>query len=238
MSYSTYAVCTLTDDTYCKLTTAMLKSFIINNKWFCGDIVILDIGLSQINKQNLSYIYSNIIFKKVNKDSYSALGGKVHYDTVCKLINYTNSNKNRTYKFDVFKLTEYDTVLFLDSDTIINTSLLELFTRKNSAAVSMFYGDNDPEVLNSGVMLLTGDMLSQTVYDTLQYKLMDLHPEWGDEAIINKYFRDKFDLLDESYNLFACNDLERKKNAHIIHYAKSMSEEIYKCNIWRYYDSL
>ncbi len=234
------ALCTLTDTNYFKLSVVMLKSFCINNPEFDGDIIILDIGLSQTNLNDLKQFEidfdCNIIVKSVNTTDYCALGNIISYDKICMLVGYEKETlKNRTYKFDVFKLTEYDKVLFLDSDILVTKNILELFELSKSAAVRMLYDENRARTINSGVMLLTSNMLNLDVYNNLVFHLMDIHPEWGDEEVIQRNYLDSFDILPDRYNVFNPPDTMNLLDASILHYGASMCTDIYNKLEWKKY---
>jgi lipopolysaccharide biosynthesis glycosyltransferase len=109
---------------------------------------------------------------------------------------------------------------------------MELFDLDKSSAVRMDYGIGTP-VINSGVMLLTNNVLNIETYNKLIYKLMDIHNEWGDEEVINKHFADEFDELDEKYNMF--NKFDNLQDVKILHYGVSMGDKIYNDETWKRY---
>jgi lipopolysaccharide biosynthesis glycosyltransferase len=217
----------------------MFQSFLEHNRDFSGHLIILDIGLRVDDILDFIEFVTTRSSKclpvviPVSIDEYSALGGKITYDQICELIGYTKETlKNRTYKFDVFKLIGYNKVLFLDSDILVLDNIMELFDLDKSSAVRMDYGIGTP-VINSGVMLLTNNVLNIDTYNKLIYKLMDIHNEWGDEEVINKHFADEFDELDEKYNMF--NKFDNLQDVKILHYGVSMGDKIYNDETWKRY---
>lgn len=168
-----FAVCTLSSDEYIKGTQALLYSFLKNNEWFNGDFVVLHgisrCALSQENQQYLKEMYSNVKFVEVKENNYR------------KLFSYWNGHTAKTkmvgaYKFDMFLLTEYDKILYIDSDCIVNENIESLFkTDINFGAVIndySFRNNYDTRIkkmtkINTGVMIVEKKSLGKSFYVSL-----------------------------------------------------------------------
>ncbi len=223
------ALCVMSDATYAKISVVMLKSFVVNNPTFNGDIVILDIGLTE-DTRLLFKDFRNIKFHIVDKNNFKALGGILSYEKICQMKHYTAPGNLRTFKLEVFKL-NYDTVLFLDSDMIIDNCIMELFDLNKSASVFVDYTDNK-DMLNSGMMLLKKELLTIEVFDKLIFKLLDIDRS-GEEKLIHDNFGDKFIKLDNTYN-----DILILENSKIKHFLKSTGTDFMKSKLWKYYEEL
>lgn len=124
MNIALYLVC---NNAVVLMANVLIFSFLKNNKWFCGDIVILhddDIcKLTPTAKRLLSNSYKKIKFKKVDTTTYS--------DLFYSIRKNAKGSRLRTlpciYKWEVFKPSEYDHIIYLDADTLVTGDLTELF---------------------------------------------------------------------------------------------------------------
>jgi lipopolysaccharide biosynthesis glycosyltransferase len=101
----------------------MLYSFIINNKWFTGDIIVLHDGLSYKNSLRLKALWNNMIVKPIDVDSYDTIMDATKGVTV-------NTLKKCYYKYEMFKNQEYDSVIWADSDLLFTDSIENLFNEE------------------------------------------------------------------------------------------------------------
>lgn len=115
-----YAIYTLCDDNFTVPTSVMIYSFLTNNKWFNGDIVVLYDILSYKNKNKLKMLYDNIIFKQINHNDYKDIIENV------KGVS-ENGYLKCYYKYEIFKNQSYDVVIWIDGDIVFNASVEELF---------------------------------------------------------------------------------------------------------------
>lgn len=134
-------------------------------------------------------------------------------DRVNKDAAYSNWN----YTFDklyMWGLTQFDKIVFLDSDMIVTKNIDHLFTRKpfSAALAGVFFPTcENIRILNSGLLVVEPDNeikdrmieLSKTLIPEMTAKGLPL----GDQDIINAYFPDWFEhkdlILDDGYNLYA-----------------------------------
>lgn len=130
------------------------------------------------------------------------------------------------FKLNIFKLTQFDKIIYLDSDMLILNSLDELFEKETISAVDdadfMILDDFD-EGLNSGLMVLNP---SVDIYN----KLIDIIPivgtkrrVFGDQNVIqeiyNNFHGDISKHLSIKYNAcFYLLDRYSNKKFNVIHF--------------------
>ncbi len=133
-----------------------------------------------------------------------------------KSIEYTNSTGyswwGHTFdKLNIFSLTEYDKLVYLDSDFLILENLDELF-KINGYTMASDIPFNE-ERFNSAVMVIKPNL---EIYNTL-LKIVDYYKEQkndhaGDQDIINDYFVDKKIItLGPEYNTMMILDGEKEE---------------------------
>jgi glycogenin len=138
----------------------------------------------------------------------------IGYRVLAKPIANPNrvSESHRWYynysKLHVFNLTEFDKVVFLDADMLVNANLDELFGKPHMSAVNS--GGLLPELsswtqLNSGLMVVepSRELFSDMVG---QIGTIEAGKAGGDQAFLHAYYRDWPDRkelhLDHRYNMF------------------------------------
>ncbi|CAM9834926.1 unnamed protein product, partial [Chrysoparadoxa australica] len=86
-------------------------------------------------------------------------------------------------KLTIFSMVDYDSIVFLDSDTLVLSNIDELFECKPFCAVM-----RHSELLNSGVLAVTPDL---NVYDDMMAKTPTFDSyTGGDQGFLNTYFGD------------------------------------------------
>lgn len=120
-----FALITICNDDYVDVAGTMIYSFVWNNPWFTGDIIICCDHkysiLSEDNRDKLKLLYPRMIFREVDTAEYEEL---IEY---CKPYLYSLRYIPSAYTYEVFDLHGYDKVLYLDADMIILESIQELF---------------------------------------------------------------------------------------------------------------
>lgn len=172
---------------------AMLCSLLKNNTWFDLPIVILDDGLTNKTKKDLLERYDKIIFRPINKKKYSGFNFAV---TAPKL-------QSTYFKLDVFNMSEYKKVVFIDSDVLILRNIKSLFECPAPfAAVKAYDSGRDlmRRDINSGVFVVNDVHLTEQVYVELLRIARSGH-RMPDQSTINIYFRDRIEFLDKTFNV-------------------------------------
>ncbi len=242
---SKYCLATVTSENYFQWTMTMIYSFVKNNSWFEGDIVLIckDLPADMINDLNL---FKSVKFIEPSGELLKQI------DLLAAEVPKFKNLGARFFSLEIFRLGDYQKVLFLDSDMVVVKSIEEIFNLPElfyaSAQLCFYKGkgrngttfnaeshDNKltdflENPINTGFMLLDAKILSQNNYRGL---IEMIKPElWNrnnltytDELIINQYFNNEISLLDTSYNYRAraARMIKEKENltiedAKIIHY--------------------
>lgn len=139
--------------------------------------------------------------------------------------------KNTFIKLELFRLLEYDKILYLDADLYIKEDITELFSHKALSAVydsDFMMRSINNNILNSGVMLLEPN---EKTYEALIacYEIVEEKAggnAFGDQDIISYYFNDndqaRYYPIDISYNAyFRLLDRYKEKHFKVIHFSTS-----------------
>ena len=118
-------VATVTTDSFIVGTLVTLDSFLKNNSWFTGEIVIICNELSAQNREYLELVYDKIIFLKVSGELLSRV------DEITKVFPEFEAKQARYFSLETFRLRNYKRVLFLDSDLLFRGSIHDLYDLKN-----------------------------------------------------------------------------------------------------------
>lgn len=122
---SKLAVITICNDAFADYCSVMIYSFIKNNPWYTGDIIICcdtkEFTLNEQNRQKLKNLYQNIKIREVDQSQYENFIN--NFRKKKKELRYLPS----AYTFEVFDLEGYDKVLYLDADMLIIDSIEDLF---------------------------------------------------------------------------------------------------------------
>lgn len=142
---------------------------------------------------------------------------------------------NTFFKLRIFGLTQFDTLVYLDSDMIALRNIDHLFDKPHMSAVAAGHHFNHSWVqLNSGLMVLRPDKglernLLALISDHPDDDMLNYHGI-GDQDLINHYYRDWPDTeelhLPETYNQFISlipeylrrNVLGSLDEVHVVHF--------------------
>lgn len=211
------AVATVTTSSFIPGTLVLLHSFLNSNPWFKGDILIFHDQLPDTFKELLQRLHP-IRFFQIKKD----LLQRIH--TLIPEYSDFERRKAQFYSLDVFEITEYDKLLFLDSDMLIRGSLQEICERKEPflacGTVGYYKPDNNKnnpfqvEKFNAGFMCIHRTMLGKSVRNELLnrvsiefftpfFQWAENHqlPRVGtDQIILNTQFGDHATIVSAEYN--------------------------------------
>jgi len=223
-----FALATVTTENYVQWSMVMIHSFLKSNPWFTGDIVIISNDLSEKSLYDLN-IFPGIIIEKPSEILNQQL------EQLCAEMPNFSKLINRFLSIEVFRLKQYDKVLFLDSDMLVVKDVAELFRLPDSiyASLEWFSGKgrrmSDFEIansaddhgefikqpINSGFLMLSKGLFVEGLYEDLVNFIQPDH--WKnttirltDQLIINKFFNNKITIIDARYNY-------RPKNAEGIY---------------------
>jgi hypothetical protein len=220
-------VCTICNDSFVDGAQVMLTSFLNNNKWYTGDIIIFynstysSLSINSINK--LSSIYTKIIFKRIYDSEYTSV-----FERFTKLYSGTNNARFMPsfFTYETFEISsKYDKTLFLDSDMLILDDISEIFHLTDEIIVTPDAGVYDLsrkfKTFNGGFILCNGNQ-SKHKSKLLEFSKYCENTSLAEQGIMNEYF-DSFTMLSSDYNcLKRCfpdsKFKEFSKNIKIIHY--------------------
>lgn len=243
------AVYTICDDKFTDGARVMISSFIKNNTWFNGKIVILfDIEYSKISKENrdlISRVYEKIEFQEVDTS--------VYLDLIENFKRVANRNQLRLipslFTFEIFeKIKNHDALIYLDSDMVILDDISEVFSTGHSILAAPDAGEfrigSKYAVFNGGLLVLKKEVhvmgyREKLINHALSMKSMAL----ADQTIMNSFFSNEISLLNSNYNClkrcFPDNKFNQfKSSIKIVHYVGSKPWDISKSNFESRYQKI
>ena len=174
------------------------------------------IGLKRsLQKAGCSYNLVTLVSPQVSKLNLDILR-KEEIDTVCCpeidiTANYDNEEfnywKKTFFKFRIFEMTEYDKIVYLDSDMLIRKNIDHLFELDGFSAVSdVEFCYNNPNAfgINSGMMVFKPEeqIIDKLTEICVEYEKKYEKP-FGDQEIINEYLKENgadINYLSVKYN--------------------------------------
>jgi len=228
-----FALATCTDDAFYTGTKTMIQSFLYNNPWFAGEIVLIHgntkNSLSRSNKDDILSAYDKIVFREIQEDDYSSLIKKRCIERL----------RPAFYKIECFDLKGYDRVVMVDSDTIIIGDISYLFSLTDYfCAVEDTRSNNrhrtpikkQPLNINTGMLSLSKEFVEgshkKKILRFSNTQVTRLH--LADQTLINNYMNhNKIDAhyISTDFNMSkrtlsdSSKDFnDRLSTARIIHY--------------------
>ena len=213
----------ITDDNYVVPTSVAITSLICNkNKETKYDIFLLTTGLSEENK---------LLFSQFNTEDITLTTKTIPLDELENLHTYENdticqASPAALLKFKIPTIfTQYDKVIYLDGDILVNGDLTELYSTDVSgyyvAAVhdtGKLYHNKEiykeiPLYFNSGVMLLNLDKCRKedATNKLIEAKRKSTDNTLMDQNVLNIVFQDAVKIVDIKYNFLILN-LTRASN--------------------------
>jgi len=189
----------------------MLKSLIDNNPRVITDNLPFVIITNDLNPEDLvtsRTIYNNIHIKRFNESKYSQIEELKKKQMAFG--DYT--------KYEIFSLTEFKKIIFLDSDTIILGNIDYLIDFKESfGCVRELFIDQ----YNTGVMVIGNKYLNPKITEDL-INLTNVYgiTEHLDQDIINNYFIDVITPIPLEYNYLKIYSKQIFQNTGLPDYIK------------------
>lgn len=236
---------TVSNEEYLEGTKVLFFSFLKHHPKFVGDLIVIHNNLP-INKQEELTDLFDVNFVQIGEELVR---------TIQNLVDVKNELENRYQRFwslEVFKLKQYDHLLFLDSDILCRDSLQHLFDLSHgiSACPDMsfyegisrdrisFQKEKNPinssqnifKTFNAGVFSIRFSKLSGTVYTDLLDLLKastfsGVRSGHTDQYILNIYFENKVNWIEVQYNYVL-------KNIELIEAKTLVSPE--EASVWHY----
>ena len=159
-----YAVCTEASDCNFPYVRTMLKSLLKHDRWLKDNIVIFTCKLTPLSDHNRSILKEmlpNVKFKNIRSNAYSELKAK-EYEKKEVLLNL--------YKLEVFKLKDVDLVLYINSYSLVISTLTKLFEGESAAILpKLDTSFVNPKIstkpaISSSVMMISKECLDRANY--------------------------------------------------------------------------
>jgi len=189
----------------------MLKSLIDNNPRVINDNLPFVIITNDLNPEDLitsRKIYNNIHIKRYDELKYSQIEELKKQQMAFG--DYT--------KYEIFSLTEFKKIIFLDSDTIIlgNIDYLIDFEESFGCVRELFI-----DQYNTGVMVIGNEYLNPKITEDL-INLTNVYgiTEHLDQDIINNYFIDVITPIPLEYNYLKIYSKQIFQNTGLPDYVK------------------
>lgn len=186
------ALCTIIDDNFLIGFKVFWKSFIHFNPWFNHDFVVLDGGLSEKSKKEITDICDRVIFEEIQKDNYDIINMAKTHEKLRKTY----------YTFEVFRL-NYDRIVFMDMDILVLQDLSELFEYDGMISGCKAYAagkDRLSRGLNTGVFVINKNKQRDNVYrDIINYSKDGF--SMPDQHAINGFFSEDIEYFNKKYNV-------------------------------------
>ena len=177
-------------------------------------MIILDNGLNKKSKNRIHSLYKNVSYRTPDVEKYS----KIDLSITIKELSATY------FKLDIFAFTEYDRIVFIDSDVLVLGDISELFSfsKGDMGACSTYRRKTDSleGTINSGVMVLNKPVINNGVYDSLVEEAQKGF-SLPDQETINNIIGPRIVRLDKKYNMEKRMYKSKKfnwKDAVILHY--------------------
>lgn len=225
-------VCLCCDNNYAQHMGVTLASILANkNQEDLINICILDGGISYQNKEKIKQLCNiadfGVEFLSVNKEKFSQ----------CPIQDWTHLSLTAYYILLLPALKQgWDKIIYLDCDTVVKTSLRDLFNTELSdnyiAAITDISEEKHKNRLelehyiNSGVIIFNAkkwreDDVSSKIFSWIEKNgnKIVLH----DQDILNAVLNDKILILDNKWNAQIIRDFDKEKAkewecANILHF--------------------
>ena len=207
-------------------TKVLIQSFLKENSWYEGEIIVINDGLTSYQKNELEERF-NVSFVEIG----AGLNDKITH--LIKVFPHFHHFKSRFYSLECFSFQNYDKILFCDSDLLCTGDIRRLYENEENFSAAWDYRKimgyvrhqdsfmfSKPEfvpekfkeffisgLFNTGVMAIGATLVKQNAYQRI---LDELIPETyekiktghTDTVVLNKLFLDQVTWLDQNYNTY------------------------------------
>ncbi|MEV7285263.1 glycosyltransferase [Streptomyces sp. NPDC093252] len=209
------AFASFVDENYLPGFLVLLRSLALSNPDVCEDFIVLHDDLKPSSVAAIRALHPRVVFRRVDAD---------HYDSYQKGDQDNYLVRKAYFILDVFRIRDYDTVITLDTDMVVLGPLKELLAlRRGLAAVAQFFYGDRSRMLNSGLLVIQKEYLTDEFCARLDetgrsgtYEL-DKH----DQGILNAVLDGDFVDLDPKYNFVKrrlSGDLPVPEDTAILHF--------------------
>ncbi len=232
--YITY----LCNDNYLPGIVALVKS-LKYHKTKNHILVMVTKDVSSECTKNISNL--GVIVKKVNEIHYQ---GK-RKDLIRDRFGRENNSWMMFTKFNIWKETQYDKILYIDADTVVLQNIDSLFETNRMYAFAAVRGgstSHNYKGIEAGVLLIKPSMNTyKNLIKAMNSDKYDL--SMSDQTLLNDYFNkhDKIHYLSSKYNRLQKNQKKTIEGAYIYHWNGKKpwnKTTVQNFNIWNFYYEL
>jgi len=187
-----------------------------------NDISTIDINLFVLPDQEI--FFTKILDKFNFKNKFIHIINTKKYDTI-EFAKQRDWLFSPAYRFEIFKLKKYKSILYMDTDILVISNFLDIFQMDKLSVCNLhrvtnnYYFENKFQGFNAGVMLIPQAFLKAKIASDL-IKLCKKTKFNGNQEPLNLYFKDYINFLPQSYNtttdLLTVENLEVAKIIHFI----------------------
>ncbi len=211
-----HALVTVSSPEFLTGSRVMIDSFLRHNRWFDGEIVVLHARLTDDQSCAIEQQFAGSRCQRASPPLAAAI------DHLCDAAPALIGRRDRFLSLDAFALTDYDTVLFADSDMIFQGDVGDLTDGTGDLLAApdgaMLRGNRrDADTLeerrgqgaasfNAGLMAIGASVRRGDVFAALLDRLdparwAAIASDHTDQAVLNLELRDAVTLIGTQYNL-------------------------------------
>jgi len=188
-------LCSLITPNFIPGYVGFVKSLLQVHPDFSLDFVLLEIGMTEKDREFCRQYYPKLTFIQPNYKMYEGTNFEI---TVPHL-------RNTYYKLDIFSLYKlgYQQAIFIDLDVIVLDRISLLFRDHTEFLAVRSYReacDRLVSTFNSGVFVIGKQWLNEKTYHALVEDIKQGY-KLPDQECLNKYFREKTQILPKEYNV-------------------------------------
>lgn len=213
MSEGELGLCCLVDDAYVIGLSVFLRSLNRIHPALEAPLVVLHDGLSEGGRDSIRRAHRNVKFRRVAAELYHRcdFGGNRHW------------NLNPAYRFEIFRLEEFEQLLYFDADLLVVREVSRLLAFRGAFGACRLPAGEGMELasssgFNAGVMSVNRSLRSMTTWDLL---MACAHSQrWsGNQVILNRVLGEQVAYLEAEYNMSTDQlTTESLSTARIIHF--------------------
>ena len=177
----------------------MLYSFVKNNPNYDGDYIIMhDEKLTTANIDSIKTLYKHLKFYKITNEF--SIYNKFIDQRCHRFFDWTQSDYSVFSRFEIFNFEEYDKIIYLDSDIIVNKSIDYLIQECNDSECYAATQDN-PYGFNAGVLVIN----KKTTFTDYKIRCVNMLSSGksltGNQPVFIECFKNTVSYLPAQYNL-------------------------------------
>ncbi|MBR9919612.1 MAG: hypothetical protein GYB31_02160 [Bacteroidetes bacterium] len=217
-----HGIITVTTPTFLPGSLVAIHSFLRHNAWFKGDVIVLA-NQMEPRFQRFFHLFPNIRIEQISQEVIDRT------EKVSERFPQFQRRKAQFYSLDLARFTEYDKLLFFDSDVLFRGDVSEVFAQKDrmlACGDGFYYKDKwrDPvsynvipktadisgrevwtDNFNAGFMVFDGSLLREKHHPQLVHQIDhdlfgSVDTNHSDQLILNRHFKKDYRIISGKYN--------------------------------------